>query len=175
MIRHGNYDYKNNLIIWDPSITDHNIPVSYFRSTKPEYFCSLQWPPFDPSSPPGEINDVNISRIPAGYRFIYGHDPCSTSEVISPRNIPDDFILYQNYPNPFNPSTNLQYAISSRQYVILKVYDILGNEISTLVDEEKSAGIYKVTFNSTGLSSGVYYYRMIADDFIQTKSMLLIK
>lgn len=175
MIRHGNYDYKNNLIIWDPSITDHNIPVSYFRSTKPEYFCSLQWPPFDPSSPPGEINDVNISRIPAGYRFIYGHDPCSTSEVISSKNIPDDFILYQNYPNPFNPSTNLQYAISSRQYVILKVYDILGNEISTLVDEEKSAGIYKVTFNSTGLSSGVYYYRMIADDFIQTKSMLLIK
>jgi cytochrome c biogenesis protein ResB len=67
------------------------------------------------------------------------------------------------------------YAISSRQYVILKVYDILGNEISTLVDEEKPAGIYKVTFNSTGLSSGVYYYRMIADDFIQTKSMLLIK
>ena len=75
IIIHGNFDYKNKTIIWDPSLSDRKIPSSYFRRTRPEYFGKLTWPPFDPASPPGEFNDANLSRIPAGYRFVHGVDP----------------------------------------------------------------------------------------------------
>jgi photosystem II stability/assembly factor-like uncharacterized protein len=88
---------------------------------------------------------------------------------------PTEFNLEQNYPNPFNPSTSIQYAISSRQFVQLKVYDVLGNEFATLVDEEKSAGRYSTEFSGSNLSSGIYLYKIKAGDFIQTKKMILIK
>jgi hypothetical protein len=92
---------------------------------------------------------------------------------------PDGFGLKQNYPNPFNPSTSIQYAVSSRQFVSLKVYDVLGNEVATLVNEEKPAGSYEVEF-STGLihqtlPSGIYFYQLRAGEFIQTKKMILLK
>jgi len=90
------------------------------------------------------------------------------------------FSLEQNYPNPFNPSTNIQYAITSRQLVSLKVYDVLGNEIATLVEEEKPAGLYEIKFNShtsevRNLTSGVYFYKLQAGNFVETKKMLLLK
>jgi hypothetical protein len=90
-------------------------------------------------------------------------------------NIPVGFALSQNYPNPFNPSTSIQYAVISRQFVSLKVYDILGNEIATLVNEEKPSGIYEVEFSASSLTSGVYFYQLRADNFIETKKMILIK
>jgi hypothetical protein len=74
MIRHGNFDHKNKTIVWEQSIPDHHIPDSYFRSEKPDFFYDLEWPPFDPSSPPGDFSNANISRIPAGYRFVHGLD-----------------------------------------------------------------------------------------------------
>jgi len=91
-----------------------------------------------------------------------------------------DYILLQNYPNPFNPTTKLQYAIGSRQFVTLKVYDVLGNEIATLVNEEKSAGSYEVEFNSLSgsvrnLPSGVYIYSLSAGNYFSTKKMILLK
>jgi len=86
-----------------------------------------------------------------------------------------EFNLEQNYPNPFNPSTSIQYALSSRQFVSLEVYDVLGNEIATLVNEEKPAGSYEVEFNSTSLPSGIYFYRLQAGSFIESKKMILIK
>jgi photosystem II stability/assembly factor-like uncharacterized protein len=92
---------------------------------------------------------------------------------------PKDFLLQQNYPNPFNPSTRIQYAISRRQFVTLKVYDLLGKEVATLVNEEKPAGSYEVEFNSASsiknLASGIYFYRLQAEDFVETKKMLLLK
>jgi hypothetical protein len=97
------------------------------------------------------------------------------SDVVDEGTIPLAFGLNQNYPNPFNPSTNIQYAIGSRQFVFLKVYDILGNEVATLVNEEKPAGVYEVEFNAATLSSGVYFYQLKAGEFIQTKKMILIK
>jgi len=89
--------------------------------------------------------------------------------------IPIDFQLYQNYPNPFNPSTSLQYAIGKTQFVSLKVYDVLGNEIATLVNEEKPAGEYEVEFNASGLTSGIYFYKLQAGSFIESKKMILMK
>jgi len=85
------------------------------------------------------------------------------------------FYLVQNYPNPFNPSTSVQYAISSRQFVSLKVYDVLGNEIARLVSEEKPAGNYEVEFNGERLTSGIYFYQLRAGEFIETKKMVLLR
>jgi hypothetical protein len=90
-------------------------------------------------------------------------------------NLPLSHRLYQNYPNPFNPTTRIQYGISSRQFVSVKVYDILGNELATLVNEEKSAGQYDVEFDGANLASGVYFYRLQAENFQQTRKMLLMK
>jgi len=92
--------------------------------------------------------------------------------------IPGEFSLEQNYPNPFNPTTSIQYAISSRQFVSLKVFDVLGNEAATLVNEYKTAGSYEVEFNvgqTSSLSSGVYYYQLKAGSFVETKKMILLR
>ncbi|MEJ2195854.1 MAG: T9SS type A sorting domain-containing protein [Ignavibacteriaceae bacterium] len=89
------------------------------------------------------------------------------------------YSLFQNYPNPFNPSTSIQYAIISRQIVQLKVYDVLGNEIATLVNEEKPAGIYEVEFSATSggreLTSGVYFYKLQTENYSSTKKMILLR
>jgi hypothetical protein len=110
---------------------------------------------------------------------VYG-DTITVGVQDEEKPIVTNFKLEQNYPNPFNPSTKIQYAISSRQFVTLKVYDILGNEIATLVSEEKPAGEYEVTFDShsgevRNLPSGVYFYQLKAGTFIQTKKMVYLK
>jgi hypothetical protein len=88
---------------------------------------------------------------------------------------PKEFSLNQNYPNPFNPSTSIQYQVSSTLNVSLKVYDVLGNEVASLVSEEKPAGTYEVKFSAAELSSGMYFYRLQAGNFVETKKMLLLK
>ena len=85
------------------------------------------------------------------------------------------FQLEQNYPNPFNPSTKIKYTIEQTTKVVLKVFDILGNEIATLVNEEKPVGNYEVEFNATELTSGIYFYTLIAKEFSETKKMILLK
>jgi hypothetical protein len=92
-------------------------------------------------------------------------------------NIPDQFTLSQNYPNPFNPSTTINFQISSYCHVTLKVYDLLGKEIAVLVDENKQAGNYNVEFRMKNeeYSSGTYFYKLTAGNFVQTKKMILMK
>lgn len=100
--------------------------------------------------------------------------------------IPSDFSLSQNFPNPFNPTTKIKFQIPNviatplergkqSQLVILKVYDVLGNEITTLINEEKPAGIYEVNFNAVKLPSGIYFYKLQVGSFIDTKKMVLLK
>ncbi len=86
-----------------------------------------------------------------------------------------DYRLFQNYPNPFNPNTEISYQLAASSFVNLKVYDLLGNEIANLVNGEQSPGNYKVDFNATELSSGVYFYKLEADKFVQVKKMVLLK
>lgn len=90
-------------------------------------------------------------------------------------DIPRDFILYQNYPNPFNPSTIISWQIPKGSNVSLKVYNILGSEITTLFDEYRSAGKYETEFKNSSLPSGIYFYKLQAGDFEQTKKLLLLK
>lgn len=87
----------------------------------------------------------------------------------------DKFELMQNFPNPFNPSTKIEYRISDRSFVSLKVYNILGDEIATLVNEEKQTGVYNVNFDATGLSSGMYLYKLQAGSFVEMKKMILLR
>ena len=89
--------------------------------------------------------------------------------------LPANYSLEQNYPNPFNPSTKINYSIPTSEFVTLKVYDVLGNEVSTLVNEVKSAGSYEVELNASGLSSGIYFYMLQTNSFVETKKMILLK
>ena len=101
--------------------------------------------------------------------------------------IPSDYSLSQNYPNPFNPATKIKYSIPQSSNVTIRLFDILGYEIETLVNEEKPAGTYEIEFNShsgnfrnlpagrQGLPSGVYFYQLKSDSFIETKKMVLLK
>jgi len=89
--------------------------------------------------------------------------------------VPTSFSLTQNYPNPFNPSTTLQYTVPKSSRVVLEVFNILGQSVAQLVNEEQMPGTYKATFNASALSSGVYLYRLTAGDFVQTMKMVLMK
>ena len=88
---------------------------------------------------------------------------------------PKGFYLSQNYPNPFNPSTKIRWQSPVSGWQTLKVYDVLGNEVATLVNEEKIAGKYEVNFNASSLASGVYIYKIQAGSFINSKKMILLK
>ena len=89
--------------------------------------------------------------------------------------VPMEYSLAQNYPNPFNPSTSIEYTVPSNEYVTLKVYDVLGNTVSTLVNENKEAGKYNVMFDASNLTSGIYFYSIQAGKFNQVKKMMLVK
>jgi len=99
-----------------------------------------------------------------------------TTEVKeNPQSIPISFALHQSYPNPFNPSTTIRYDLPIATHVSLKVYNVFGQEVATLVNETKSAGRYAVDWNATGVASGVYFYRLQAGDFVETRKLLLLR
>ena len=85
------------------------------------------------------------------------------------------FSLEQNFPNPFNPSTNIVYSVPADGNVTIKVFDVLGNEVSTLVDGEKPAGSYELVFDAAGLPSGIYFYSLSTGNFLSTKKMILLR
>ena len=89
--------------------------------------------------------------------------------------VPEGFSLDQNYPNPFNPTTKIKFSIPELSFVTLKVFDVVGNEIETLVNQEESAGSYDVQFSAIDLPSGIYFYQLRAGNFVETKKMILIK
>ncbi|HSR16506.1 MAG TPA: T9SS type A sorting domain-containing protein, partial [Ignavibacteriaceae bacterium] len=90
-------------------------------------------------------------------------------------NLPSDYRLDQNYPNPFNPSTKINYQLPEKNYVTLRIYDIIGNLVATLVDQEMEAGYYSVTWNAGNIASGIYLYRFTSGNLNSTKKLLLLK
>lgn len=88
---------------------------------------------------------------------------------------PKEFELFQNFPNPFNPSTEISFQIPSASFVTLKIFDILGNEVTSLINEEKPSGTYKVIWNAANNPSGIYFYQLKAGNFIKTKKLILLK
>jgi hypothetical protein len=97
------------------------------------------------------------------------------AEPASQTLILDRFSLGQNYPNPFNPETKIGFGVSGSGFVSLKVFDVLGREVATLVNEEMRAGRYERTLNANGLSSGIYFYRLRAGSFVETKKLVVLK
>jgi hypothetical protein len=104
--------------------------------------------------------------------------PTSVEQTSFTTQVPKTFELAQNYPNPFNPTTVIEYeipGIGSQYHVSLRVFDLLGREVATLVNEKKSSGKYDVPWNASGLSSGVYFYRLQAGENVQVKKLMLLK
>ncbi|MCW8803979.1 MAG: T9SS type A sorting domain-containing protein [Ignavibacteriaceae bacterium] len=114
-------------------------------------------------------NNNPLAAVPVN--IIYGQ----ASGVEAETELRRTYSLAQNYPNPFNPATTIKYQISKLSFVTLKVYDVLGNEVTTLVNEEKPAGEYEMEFNGSELTSGIYFYRLQTGSFVNTKKMVLMK
>src|SRR5206468_5506902 len=111
-----------------------------------------------------------VATVPAG---------CIRLDVltgISSRNeLPTVFKLYNNYPNPFNPETNIKYDVPVNSFVKLVIFDVLGKEITRLVNEQKSPGRYDIVWNASNYASGPYFYKIEAGDFVEMKKMILVK
>jgi Secretion system C-terminal sorting domain len=120
----------------------------------------------------GIIPEQSSSPDSGYYQCIWDE---STNIEDSRNNIPTEFSLEQNYPNPFNPTTTIYYEIPERGIVTIKIYDVLGNKVTTLVNDEKSAGSYEVEFDGSTLTSGIYFYRLVTGANSQTRKMIMIK
>ena len=142
---HGNTNSPNNY-----SFIDENLPVGRQGLTD----C---------------IYSYRLKQIDTDGKFEYS----KTIEVLFGST--EKFELSQNYPNPFNPNTTINYVISERSKVSIKVFDLLGSEVGELVNSEQEAGEYKVDFNASGLTSGIYFYRLQTESFTETKKMILMK
>jgi hypothetical protein len=103
---------------------------------------------------------------------------CNAPLAVENRNdleTPKEFSLSQNFPNPFNPNTVISWQLPVSSQVTIKVYDVIGDEVAVLVNEEKPAGTYEINFNASNLATGIYFYKLQAGSFVETKKMLLIK
>jgi hypothetical protein len=119
-----------------------------------------------------DINEPDTGFVDSDYEIMFSSNSVGVKDE---KHIPVEFSLEQNYPNPFNPSTIISFSIPERANVNLKVYDILGNELVILINDETEAGSYNVNFNANGLSTGVYFYQLVSNEYVETKKMLLIK
>ena len=147
------------------------------------------------------IIDLNEDEYSGNAPDIGAYEHGLITEIAEEETLPDNLILYQNYPNPFNPATTIKYQIPNHKYqinsksqnskfenpllggderggllpVTLVVFDVLGREVATLVNEPQRPGIYEVIFNASSLSSGVYFYKLTAGNYISTKKLMLMK
>ena len=119
---------------------------------------------------PIDLNGANIGGVIYGDASLVSVD----SQMIT-TSVVGDYVLCQNFPNPFNPSTTIKYELPKASQVSLTVYDVLGRGVSVLVNERTDAGVHEVKFGGSGLSSGVYFYRIQAGSFVQTRKLSLLK
>ncbi len=119
------------------------------------------------------LSGNSADSVDAGFWYLQNYN---VTGVKSPTGgVAKTYELYQNYPNPFNPSTVINYQLPTNGQVNLKVYDILGREVATLVNERENAGSYSVKFNGSRLASGVYFYRLTAGNFVSVKKLVVLK
>jgi Arylsulfotransferase (ASST)/Cep192 domain 4/Secretion system C-terminal sorting domain len=160
--RDSSFSFQQQLPIVISAYNSVNLSVKFTPDNNGAFFDALhlRW----------ETTGQRIAKIIC----LYGYTD-SVYTNINDYNNPKDFTLSQNYPNPFNPVSKIKYSVSHSSLVKLQVFDILGKEVSTLVNEEQSPGSYEVEINGTNLASGIYFYRLIAGSFSATKKMLLLK
>ena len=153
-------------------IAQHNIPISVISSGGGKQSNSTYqlWGIANQSAVGKSGNSIHSAQL--GFWFEWQ----IVTDVEDENNtLPLIYKLEQNYPNPFNPSTIIKFAVPERSNVLIKIYDILGSEVTTLVNEELDAGWYEKIFDAASLSTGVYIYRMKAGNYVSTKKMLMIK
>ncbi|MCW9098342.1 MAG: T9SS type A sorting domain-containing protein, partial [Ignavibacteriaceae bacterium] len=122
------------------------------------------------------LNSITVAKENAQRAIQEYENNFASMTYTPPPPIPvTNYVLYQNYPNPFNPTTTIRYELPQDGVVTIDIYDILGQKVKTILNEFKKADRYEVTFNSAGLASGVYIYRMKVNDFITSKKMVLVK
>lgn len=170
----GNFNCKRFLVEWTISTFIGPFPVPLINLPDTVWLAPGNWIVQDVI--PTQNIDLSLLGIPPF--TLPGRQITLTDQITSVESedyVLNDFRLYQNYPNPFNPSTNISWHSPVSSHQVLKVFDVLGNEIKTLVNEYKPAGSYEVEFNASGLSSGVYFYQIKSDSFIQTKKMVLLR
>jgi hypothetical protein len=144
----GNYTLKVSSKILANNVFGINLPTGYGQIT---------------------LNDVAPGATNADLNYLL----TDVKDNIS--NLPESFSLSQNYPNPFNPSTTISYSLPKSGHTTLKVFNILGNEVANLVNEDKAAGQYNVKFDASNLPSGIYFYKIQSGSFVETKKMILLK
>lgn len=108
------------------------------------------------------------------YAKINGQEYGTKTNINTKDELPNQIKLFQNYPNPFNPTTTIKYSIPYSERVMIKVYDLLGREIKTLLNDYKNAGTYEIEFNASNFASGIYFYRIISGNYYETKKMILL-
>jgi hypothetical protein len=163
----------------------------FVDSLRTDYHLQAASPCIDKGNPSQEYNDpADLKKL--GYALYpaqgtlrndmgaYGGSYATSWNVTTSVNIdfstlPKTFELYQNYPNPFNPSTTISFLLPSKSFVSLKIFDLLGRKVATIVSEEMLAGSYSQQWNAANLSSGIYFYRLQAGSFTETKKLILLK
>lgn len=119
--------------------------------------------------------DIAVATSFNKLAVLYNADGPTSVEEEQNDYIPKEYILEQNYPNPFNPTTTIQYSIPFSEKVSLKIFNLLGEEVKTLTDDFQEAGKYSVQFNANNLASGIYFYKLQAGSFVETKKMILLR
>jgi hypothetical protein len=177
----GGLDDRFDFILSSQSILDEG-GIDYVNNSYWAYgndgirCCNPDFPIHDPPNQSVSTQtaiDLYLAsdHLPVVAEFDFG----VVSDVEDDQKLLSDFVLYQNYPNPFNPSTNIRFRISDPVFVSLKVYDVLGNEIAKIVNEEMQAGSYSAEYDARNIPSGVYFYQLRAGNFIETKKMTILK
>jgi hypothetical protein len=173
---------NNNVILnWETAIEINNYGFEIERKGVEENWSKIGFVEgMGNSNTPKSYKFID-NKLIGGSKFIYRLKQIDIdgkydfSDEIEIEIIPKEFAVYQNYPNPFNPNTKIRYQLPQESKVVIKLYDMLGAEVITLLNEKKEPGIYEVDFNGQNLSSGTYIYRIVTDGFIETKKMMLLK
>ena len=157
-LQDGNHKYHN---AWDPIlIGDPN----FVQIKKGDRFTELKGIMY--------FSFSNYKLVPRKNDDFVGYQPVGIADEI---NLPIEYSLNQNYPNPFNPATTISYSIPKAGNVSLKIFNVLGQEVRSIVNEYQNVGTYSVSFDAASLTSGVYFYSIVTDNFVKVKKMMLVK
>ncbi|MCF8241755.1 MAG: T9SS type A sorting domain-containing protein [Melioribacteraceae bacterium] len=154
-LEQGNNDYHN---YWDASLELE--PIRIKQGDTFEELIGIQYFSFS-----------NYKLVPRTNDDFVGHVTDVKDEALTA----EKYSLAQNYPNPFNPTTNIQFSIPESGLVTLKIYDVLGQEVMNLINQEMNRGVHRIKVDASQLSSGIYFYRLDTGNFTSTKKMLLLK
>jgi hypothetical protein len=169
--------FQGKLFTWGRNLAPSNVSTEIYYSTN----LGDSWINMSEGI---NSSDLYMTSLLASNNFLFAatsehglwrYDLSTLVDVDDEETFPTEFSLSQNYPNPFNPTTSIEYIVAGSEYVTLKVYDLLGREVATLLDEYKPAGSYEVEFDASHLSSGTYFYRLTAGAFVDTKKFILLK